>query len=233
MTTRILWPNGGRNNGVLMYWCRADLFRRRVCWHSSICWPVNIACLDEKHEFKELLDAINAVKESKAPGRCGIPAEIWKHTWRYETRHLDFLRREKFCSKAWFKQEHTTANFRCAQGTFYLTSSSPLRRGIKWSLQGAPDPQLFSLGLWLVSDVQWTQSCYWVDKLLAPYTHLHNAYLSILMRKNYHRPIEAFWSTTNTTSPTFRLSVASLHFIWVLRVARNSSLQCPQNSFTR
>ena len=122
MTTRILWPNGGRNNGVLMYWCRADLFRRRVCWHSSICWPVNIACLDEKHEFKELLDAINAVKESKAPGRCGIPAEIWKHTWRYETRLLDFLRREKFCSKAWFKQEHTTANFPCAQGTFYLTS---------------------------------------------------------------------------------------------------------------
>ena len=85
----------------------------------------------------------------------------------------------------------------------------------------------------LVSDVQWTQSCYWVDKLLAPYTHLHNAYLSILMRKNYHRPIGAFWSTTNTTSPTFRLSVASLHFIWVLRVARNSSLQCLQNSFTR
>ena len=77
--------------------------------------------------------AINAAKEGKAPGRCGIPAEIWKHTWRYETRLLDFLRREKFCSKAWFKQEDTTANFPCAQGTFYLTSSSPLRRGITWS----------------------------------------------------------------------------------------------------
>ena len=83
------------------------------------------------------------------------------------------------------------------------------------------------------SDVQWTQSFYWVDKHLATYTHLHNAYLSILMRKNYHRPIGAFWSTTNTTSPTFRLSVASLHFLWVLSVARNSSLQCLQNSFTR
>ena len=103
-----------------------------------------------------------------------------------------FLRGKKFCSKAWFKQEHKIANFPRAQGTFYLTSSSPLRRDITWSLQGAPDPQLLSLGIWLVSDVQWTQSCYWVDKLLAPYTHLHNAYLSILMRKNYHRPIGAF-----------------------------------------
>ena len=177
--------------------------------------------------------AINAAKEGKAPGRCGIPAEIWKHTWPYETRHLDFLRREKFCSKARFKQQHTTANFPCAQGTFYLTNCGSPRRGITWRLHGAPDPQLLSFGLWLVSDVQWTQSCYWVDKLLAPYTHLHNAYLSILMRKNYHRPIGAFWSTTNTTSPTLRLSVASLHFLWVLSVARNSSLQCLQNSFTR
>ena len=165
-------PKSGRKSSKLaviprkcIYWCRADLFRRRVSWHSSICWPVNIACLEEKHEFKELLDAINAAKEGKAPGRFGIPAEIWKHIWRYETRLLDFLRREKFCSKAWFKQEHTTANFPCAQGTFYLTSSSPLRRGITWSLQGAPDPQLLSLGIWLVSDVQWTQSCYWVHKL--------------------------------------------------------------------
>ena len=123
--------------------------------------------------------------------------------------------------------------FHVLRGTFYLTSSSPLRRGITWRLQEAPDPQLLSLRLWLVNDVQWTQSCYWVDKLLAPYTHLHNAYLSILMRKNYHRPIGTFWSTTNTTSPTFRLSVASLHFLWVLSVARNSSLQCLQNSFTR
>ena len=206
---------------------------RRVSWHSSIYWPVNIACLEEKHEFKELLDAISTAKEGKTLGRCGIPAEIWKHTWRYETRHLDFLRREKFCSKAWSKQEHTTANFPCAQGTFYLTNFSPQRRGITWRLQGAPDPQLLSLGLWLVSDVQWTQSIYWVDKHLATYTHLHNAYLSTLMRKNYHRPIAALWSTTNTTSPTLRLSVASLHFLWVLSVARNSSLRCLQNSFAR
>ena len=138
------------------------------------------------------MHAISAAKEGKAPGRCGIPAEIWKHTWRYETRLLDFLRREKFCSKAWFKQEHTTANFPCAQGTFYLSSISPQRRGITWRLQRAPDPQLLSLGLWLVSDVQWTQSFYWVDKHLATYTHLHNAYLSILMRKIYHRPIGTF-----------------------------------------
>ena len=51
--------------------------------------------------------------------------------------------------------------------------------------------------------------------------------------KNYQRSIGAFWSTTNMTSPTFRLSVASLHFLWVLSVARNSSLQCLQNSCTR
>ena len=145
-----------------------------------------------KNELMELLGAINTAKEGKAPGRCDIPAEIWKHRWRYGTRHLDILRREKFCSKAWFKQGHTTANFPCAQETLYSTSSSPVRRGSTWRLQGAPDPQLLSLGLWLVSDVQWIQSCYWVDKLLAPYTHLHNAYLSILMRKNYHRPIGAF-----------------------------------------
>ena len=138
------------------------------------------------------MDAISAAKEGKAPGRCGIPAEIWKHTWRYETCHLYFLRREKFCSKAWFKQEHKTADFHCAQGTFYLSSFSPQRRVITWRLQGAPDPQPLSLGLWLVSDVQWTQSFYWVDKHLATYTHLHNAYLSILMRKIYHRPIGTF-----------------------------------------
>ena len=158
-------PKSGRKSSKLaviprkcIYWCRADLFRRRVSWYSSVCWPVNIACLEEKHEFNELLDAINA----RSKGRCS-PWKVWytcgnlEHTWPYETRLLDFLRREKFCSKAWFKQEHTTANFPCAQGTFYLTSSSPLRRGITWSLQGAPDPQLLSLGIWLVSDVQWTQ----------------------------------------------------------------------------
>ena len=73
-----------------------------------------------------------------------------------------------------------------------FTSCGPLRRGITWRLQGAPYPQLLSFGLWLVSDVQRKQSCYWVDKLLAPYTHLHNAYLPILMWKRYHRPIGAF-----------------------------------------
>ena len=175
------------------------------------------------------MDAINAAKEGKAPGSFGIPAEIWKHIWRYETRLLDFLRREKFCSKAWFKQEHTSA------GNFLLDWFQSPKKGYHLELSrssGSSAPRL-SLGLWLVSDVQLTQSCYWVDKLLAPYAHLHNAYLSIPMRKNYHRPTGTFWSTTNTTSPTFRLSVASLHFLWVLSVARNSSLQCLQNSFTR
>ena len=154
-------------------------------------------------------------------------AEIWKHAWRYETRLLDFLRREKFCSKVCFKQEHLTANRPCAQGTFYLTSSSPLRRGITWSLQGAPDPQLLSLGLWLVSDVQWTQSCYWVDKLLAQRLPVH---------PDEEKLPPTDWSIfidNEHKIPKYWVSVAFLHFIWVLSVSRNSSLQFLQNSFTR
>ena len=55
--------------------------------------------LDDLPSFDELLDAIAATKEKKAPGECGIPAEVWKHgglklkerlhdlivyIWRYE-----------------------------------------------------------------------------------------------------------------------------------------------------
>ena len=39
----------------------------------------NITLVDENPERRELLDAINATREGKALGRCGIPAEIWKH----------------------------------------------------------------------------------------------------------------------------------------------------------
>ena len=39
----------------------------------------NITLVDENPERRELLDAISATKEGKALGRCGIPAEIWKH----------------------------------------------------------------------------------------------------------------------------------------------------------
>ena len=39
----------------------------------------NITLVDENPERRELLDAINATKEGKALGRCGIPVEIWKH----------------------------------------------------------------------------------------------------------------------------------------------------------
>lgn len=78
-----------------------------------------------KNELMELLGAINTAKEGKAPGRRDIPAVIWKHTWRYGTRHLDILRREKFCSKARFKQGHTTADFPCAQETLYSTVPVP------------------------------------------------------------------------------------------------------------
>ena len=35
--------------------------------------------LDDTPGFDELLNAIDATKENKAPGECGIPAEVWKH----------------------------------------------------------------------------------------------------------------------------------------------------------
>ena len=55
--------------------------------------------LDYLLSFDELLDAMAATKENKAPGQCGISAEVWKHgglklkerlhdlivyIWRYE-----------------------------------------------------------------------------------------------------------------------------------------------------
>ena len=36
----------------------------------------NIVFFDKKPEFKEALDAISATNKGKAPGMCGIPAEI-------------------------------------------------------------------------------------------------------------------------------------------------------------
>ena len=45
----------------------------------TIAQRPNITLADENPERKELLDAINATKEGKALGRCGIPAEIWKY----------------------------------------------------------------------------------------------------------------------------------------------------------
>ena len=35
--------------------------------------------MSEEPVFQELLDAIESTPSDKAPGRCGIPAEIWKH----------------------------------------------------------------------------------------------------------------------------------------------------------
>ena len=52
-------------------------------------------------------------------------------------------------------------------------------------------------------------------------------------RPRGHCPRGAFWSTTSTTPPTFRLSFFSLHFFRVFSVARNSSLHRFQNIFTR
>ena len=36
-------------------------------------------CLSEPPDLKEVVDAIDATREGKAPGKCEIPAEIWKH----------------------------------------------------------------------------------------------------------------------------------------------------------
>ena len=117
------------------------------------------------------------------------------------------------------------SQFSMCSGNFLLDKFPSPSRGITWSLQGALHPQLLSLGPWLVSDVQWTQSCHWVDKLLAPYTHLHKRTCPSWCGKTTKDRLEHFWSTTNITSPTFRLSVVSLHFLWVLRVApRNYQL---------
>ena len=38
-----------------------------------------IHSLDEPPTFEELQDAISATRENKAPGGCGIPAEVWKY----------------------------------------------------------------------------------------------------------------------------------------------------------
>ena len=38
-----------------------------------------IRSLEEPPGMKELTDAFNGTQAGKAPGRCGIPAEIWKH----------------------------------------------------------------------------------------------------------------------------------------------------------
>ena len=35
--------------------------------------------MDDTPSFDELLNAIDTTKENKAPGECGIPAEVWKH----------------------------------------------------------------------------------------------------------------------------------------------------------
>ena len=52
-------------------------------------------------------------------------------------------------------------------------------------------------------------------------------------RPRCHWPRGAFWSTTSTTSPTFRFSLASLDFFRVLSVDRYSSLQRFQSTLTR
>ncbi|XP_048578500.1 craniofacial development protein 2 [Nematostella vectensis] len=38
-----------------------------------------VVCLSEPPDIKEVVDAIDATQEGKSPGKCGIPAEIWKH----------------------------------------------------------------------------------------------------------------------------------------------------------
>ena len=78
---------------------------------------------------------------------------------------------------------------------------------------------------------------YWTDKLVASCDHLDNTHLSILSWEYFIYSSQmlrgAFWSTTSTTSPTRKLSLASLHFFQVLSATRNSSLHRFQIIFTR
>ncbi|KAF6038695.1 hypothetical protein EB796_002996 [Bugula neritina] len=38
-----------------------------------------VHCLSEPAEVWEVIDAIDDIREGKAPGKCRIPSEIWKH----------------------------------------------------------------------------------------------------------------------------------------------------------
>ena len=45
-----------------------------------------IQSLDETPDFEELTKAIAVTRENKAPGRCGIPAEVWKYGQRSRSK---------------------------------------------------------------------------------------------------------------------------------------------------
>ena len=46
---------------------------------SAIHVKPKMHCLSEPPDLKEVVDAIDATRKGKAPGKCGIPAEIWKY----------------------------------------------------------------------------------------------------------------------------------------------------------
>ena len=80
-------------------WVRITLTRNQV-WLPAAVWEMNLQSLFSGRNIRaDPRVGVNRAKEGKAPGRCGIPAEIWKHTWRYESLHLDFLRRENSVPK--------------------------------------------------------------------------------------------------------------------------------------
>ena len=45
---------------------------------SAIHGRQKVHCLSEPPDLKEVVDAIDATREGKATGKCGIQAEIWK-----------------------------------------------------------------------------------------------------------------------------------------------------------
>ena len=45
----------------------------------SIADRVMVLPLYEPPDLVEVMDALDATGEDRAPGKCGIPAEIWKH----------------------------------------------------------------------------------------------------------------------------------------------------------
>ena len=46
---------------------------------SAIHVRPKVHCLSEPPDLKEVVDTIDATREGKAPGKCKIPAEIWKY----------------------------------------------------------------------------------------------------------------------------------------------------------
>ena len=107
----------------------------------TIAQRPNITLVDESPELKELLDAIIARKEGKALGRCGIPAEIWKHVklasslyklslqiWENEEIPKDWKDAIIICQSSRMEEERTVGTIEV-----FLFSQQPKRSLLAYS----------------------------------------------------------------------------------------------------